>query len=355
MKLHLLSIALVSCFSIADAQISINQNHMPSANEQFNYRLTGVLPGSVDPAATGEGMTWDYSALDQGLAMVDSFFTVGSAPFTYQIFFNNQLFYPNYKADYARRDADVNFGLVNLTNTFVFYKNNAQGLRNLGYGAEVNGIPTPVQNDPIDYIYEFPLNYQDAFTGHSESEVAIPTLGYFHRSLDRSTIVEGYGTLNLPGVSYEVLKVKVILNASDSIYIEQFGSGFNIDQPEETIYQWLATEHIEPVLEISQQIGFGYSVRYLSPIVSSVMEEEAVIFNLSPVPANGTLRVEIVNQGAYSYEIIDMTGKVLESERIPEGMLTHLISVGTMIQGVYLITLSDQNTGVKYLRTFIKE
>jgi hypothetical protein len=29
--------------------------------------------------------------------------------------------------------------------------------------------------------------------------------------------------------------------------------------------------------------------------------------------------------------------------------------VGTMIQGVYLITLSDQNTGVKYLRTFIKE
>ena len=337
------------------AQITITQNHMPSADEQFPFRETILLPSGADPALTGEDISWDYSSLDQGLAMVDSFLTVGSAPFAYQIFFNNQIFYPAYKADYARKDADIDFGLVSLTNTYVFYKNNAQGLRNVGYGAEVNGLPTPVQNDPIDYIYEFPLNYGDEFTGHSESEVSIPTLGYFHRSQDRQTIVEGYGTLIMPDASYEVLKVKVILNNSDSLYIEQFETGFSIDQPEETIYQWLAVERIEPVLEISQQLGFGYTIRYFADLVDGISELGNASFSLSPNPAKDWLKVEVAAAHSYSYKIIDITGKTIDSGMMNASSGTYTIQVEDVQEGTYILEIMDQETGHITSKVWMKE
>ena len=108
-------------------------------------------------------------------------------------------------------------------------------------------------------------------------------------------------------------------------------------------------------MEISQQVGFGYTVRYQSEMPSSVEEEETIAFNLSPVPAHETLRIELAKAGAYSYDIVDMTGKILESKKIPNGVLNHAISVEALSQGLYLISLSDQNTGIKTSRVFVKE
>jgi len=336
------------------AQISIDHNDMPNAGEHFNFREAFLLPAGADESLTGEGITWDYSALNLGIANVDSFFTVSSAPLAYQFFFNNSFLYPAYKADYTRRTGDIDFGLVSLTNTVVFYKNNAQGLRNVGYGAQINGIPTSVQNDPIDYIYEFPLDYQDSFDGHSESEISVPTFGYFHHVQDRQTIVEGYGTLILPDASYEVLKVKVILNTTDSVYIDQFGTGFNLVNPEETIYQWIAAEHIEPVLEISQQLGFGHTIRYQSSILSAVNERQEISFELYPVPSSDLLNIRFKETGDYRLRLYDIQGRLIQ-ERISRGDALEELDVNLLGTGGYYLQVEDMKSGAISGRPWIKE
>jgi hypothetical protein len=339
---------------VCSAQITIDESHMPEGDDIFPYRTLALLPAGADPALTGEGMVWDYSGLGAGIAQADTFYTVESAPFAYQIFFNNPFIYPSYDSDYAMRDMDVDFGIVTLENTYIFFKNDGQGLRNVGYGAEVNGIPTPVQNDPIDYIYEFPLEYQDSFESSSASEADIPFVGYFQRTLQRSTEVEGFGTLILPSGEFEVLKVKVILNASDSLYLVDFGTGFRIDQPEETIYQWLAVEHVQPVLQISQQLGFGYTIDYYDELPTGLDQTEARSLKIFPNPTSDRLFFDSSTNEAVSYELYDLQGVLVESGSISQRTTTNELDLQSLSIGVYLLLLKDKDGQVIRTEKVIK-
>jgi hypothetical protein len=343
MRTLLFTIFYCSLFGFVSAQISIDQSNMPNGGDVFPYRLLAALPSGADPIVTGEGIVWDYSGLNAGLAQADTFNTVGSTPFAYQFFFNNPLIYPSYNANYAKKDIDVDFGIVTLENTYVFYKNNGQGLRNVGYGAEVNGIPTPVQNDPIDYIYEFPLEYEDSFESSSASEVDIPFVGYFQRTLQRSTEVEGYGTLVLPSGEFEVLKVKVILNASDSLYIVDFGTGFRIDQPEETIYQWIAEEHVQPVLQISQQLGFGYTIQYYEELSTGLEETVTRSLKIFPNPTSDRLYFNPNHEEAVSYDLYDLQNVLVTSGRLPQNSEIVEVDLKGLSAGVYLLLLNDKD------------
>jgi len=334
------------------AQVTIDESDMPVAGDLFYFTTTSGLPDGVDPSIAGEGMIWDFSGISPQFNDIDTFLAVIQTPFPYQFFFNNQFFYPNHKADYAKKEMDLDLGLVSITNSFSYFKSDEQGLRNVGFGANVNGIPSSVRNLPIDWVYEFPLQYEDVSSSYSESEIEIPGLGYYHRTQDRLVEVEGWGTVILPDSSYEVLKVKMILNGLDSIYIDAFETGFSFPRPEETVYQWISPGEIEPVLQVSQQSGFGAVVRYKYSAPSSLPEARQMNINVYPNPANDFINVRRGQEPLNSFAIYDASGREVIRKRTNEVLQEEEIPVHSFSPGEYFMLLDVG--GVSYYTSFFK-
>ena len=166
-------------------------------------------------------------------------------------------------------------------------------------------------------------------------------------------MVEGWGTLILPSQSYEVLKVKMIVNATDSVYIEAIETGFPIVQPEETIYQWLALDEGVPLLQISQQVGFGYTVRYRFDDAVALEEIEDIDFTIYPNPSSERLTVKSQDHQVTRYSILNAHGNLYANESVPNAVSDLEIPIQDMASGTYLLLLEVE--GRTYYSTFFKE
>lgn len=256
---HTLAIAATLLCIPAVAQITISQTDMPSAGDTVRYRTTTT---TLAAAPTGTDFLWDFSALVAGLEQADTMVSVSSTPLAYQFFFNNALLYPQHKADFAMRGPSIGFQQFSLSNLFDYYKNNSSGYRNVGFGANVNGLPTSVRRDPVDWIYRFPLNFGDVDSSASHFQVSVPLLGFFGQDQMRRNEVDGWGTLILPADTFQVLRVKSRINRTDTVHIDQFNIGFALPEPETIEYKWLAQGMDEPVLQINVVGGVNTLVRF---------------------------------------------------------------------------------------------
>ena len=159
------------------AQITIGPADMPSAGDTMRYRSTDATEVAVE--VTGPDMLWDYSFLLPGDEGADTAVSVSSTPLLYQFYFNNALLYPAYDADLALRGPAFGFQQLTVSNVFEYYKRDASGYRNVGFGANVNGIPTSVRRTPVDYIHRFPLAFGDEDSSFSSFTLNVPTLFSF--------------------------------------------------------------------------------------------------------------------------------------------------------------------------------
>lgn len=190
---------------------------MPSAGDipaRWNTTVT-----QFDDADTGPNHVWDFSVLQPQLETADTCVSVSSTPILYQFFFNNPFIYPDHDADYAVRGQDFDFQVLRLTDVYDYFKRDANGFDNVGFGANINGVPASVQRLPVDHVYELPLNYSDASTSPSTWEVEVPGVLFFRQEQVRDNTVDGWGTLYLPTDTFQVLRVKSVLNRTDSIYV----------------------------------------------------------------------------------------------------------------------------------------
>ena len=73
---------------------------MPNPTSVFMYNNTVDLTAE-DFTLTGAGYNWDYSSATSSGNDTLNIVTVGSTPFAYQLYFNNQFQYPEHKSDYA--------------------------------------------------------------------------------------------------------------------------------------------------------------------------------------------------------------------------------------------------------------
>jgi len=274
-------------------QITITQADMPSAGDTVRYRTTTT---TANAATTGAGHTWDFSSLVAGAAGADTMVAVGSTPLAYQLFFNNALLYPDHKANFAMRGPSIGMQGVSLTNLFDYYKNNSAGYRNVGFGANMNGLPTSTQRNPVDWVYRFPVNYGNVDSSFSHFQVSVPTLGFYGQDQMRRNEVDGWGTLILPADTFEVLRVKSRLARTDTIYINQLNMGFAVPEPETIEYKWIAMGMKEPVLQINTSGGANTLVRFYhhpGDITTGVAQVAPVAgMRAWPNPASALLHVE---------------------------------------------------------------
>lgn len=276
----LVSVLFISVF--ADAQITIGESDMPSAGDTIRLR-TGE--GSVITyEQTGPDQVWDFRNLVPQTEVADTAVTVGSTPFLYQFFFNNGFLYPAYVADYAVKGVSFGFQQLSLQDVYDYFRADPDGFRNVGFGANVNGLPTSVRRQPVDLIHHFPMNYGDEDSSTSAFNVSVPTLLYFGQDQMRHNYVDGWGTLYLPADTFEVLRVRSVLTRTDTVYVDQFGIGFRLPEPQTVEYKWITAGMDLPVLQVTTLAGVVTTTRFhysMEDIITSVD------------PGDGTKRLEV--------------------------------------------------------------
>lgn len=337
------------------AQITINSNHLPNSGDLLFTREATLLT-DIDLDATGPNYTWNFGddviqpgALDAGTECVD----MGSLSLVDQLFFNNPLF-PEYNSDFgigADMLVDLPFPIpIAIEDAYQIYKNSGGVYAMTGVVATVEGVPLNAQYDDRDIIYNLPLTYNSSGSSHSVLQLDVPTIAYYGTDQYRDYQCDGWGTLNLYGQTFDVLKVKSTLTGFDSIFVS--GLGGTQFPKDITTYQWLSTEFKVPVLEITSTLIpiFGVTQITARTIDLGVGIEEAVSNSLSvfPNPTSGEIVLSEGNSSDY-YVILNSSG-----QKVKEGSLLHKrIDTQSLASGLYFIRL--ERDGITQQTRFVKQ
>jgi hypothetical protein len=330
------------------AQISIGPADMPSPGDTMRFRNTDAT--SIDPEVTGADALWDYGSLLPGVEGADTAVTVGSTPILYQFYFNNPFIYPAYDADLALRGPAFGFQGLTVSDVYEYYKKDATGYRNVGFGANVNGIPSSVRRTPIDHIHRFPLEFGDTDSSFSSFTLDVPTLFSFTQDQLRINTVDGWGTLYLPADTFEVLRVRSVLQRTDSIFIAQFNQGLSFPEPESVEYKWIAAGMDAPVLQVNTTGGQITSARfYFDPeeiptTLTEVTSERPVLY---PNPTTRSAQLLIPAGYGGSLRVLDLSGRdVLPTAQVQDKRL-HTIDLVGLSAGTYTVLVQGDRLWIE--------
>jgi hypothetical protein len=343
MKKFLLAILTFGALH-SNAQITINSNHLPNSGDLL-YTRSATFLTNVDLEATGPNYTWTFGndviqsgVVDAGTECAP----LSSLSIVNQLLFNNFL-YPEYDSDFGIGTTLIDNPFIAIEDAYQVYKNSGGVYAMTGLVATVSGVPLAAQYDDRDIIYDLPLTYPASGNSHSVLELNVPTIAYYGTDQYRNYTCDGWGTLELYGQSFDVLRVKSTLTGFDSVAVNFNGLPLGFQFPKDiTTYQWISTNFKVPVLEVvSTAGGFGgdqLTIR-TADIISNVNEQYADNLNVFPNPVQQSLR--IVNALANdAYSIYNAAGGLVE-----QGILNRdNLNVEALPAGIYMLRLSHDNS-----------
>ncbi len=307
---------------------------------------------NVNHTLSGANFTWNFSALTPNAQQVFEFATPTALPF-------------NFTATYGvlnpSPDSLPFIGAI-PTNFVDYYKNGSSGYRQVGSSfdyAPLGNFSIPIIYTSSDYVYRFPMNYNNIDSSDAAYSFQLPGVAYFGQERHRENRVDGWGTLITPFGTFQTLRVRSVVDAVDTVSFDTTGIGFSFPRPQLVEYKWLAQGGKIPILEVEAQVFNNTetvtNVIYrdsLRPNVFQVSVAEAQpqsrITALYPNPAQDQLNL-FWSQPAASrarIEITDIHGRVLVQEdagRLQAGPQSRVIDVATFNQGVYLIRVTDES------------
>jgi len=333
------------------SQITITQTDMPQPGDTIRLSTSVDSLGIPTPSLTGAGITWNYAALVPLSQTIDTFLSVSSTPFAYQLYFNDAILYPNYKSTVGQ--SVPNFPAVppvTITSVINYFKDQASSYESVGYGANISSVPTSVKDDTIDVVYKFPMNYGNKDSSHSSNHVSIPSVAYYGQHQYRINHVVGWGTIITPYGTFSALKVETLLYGTDSIYVNTFSFGLKLPQPKQIQYKWLANGQHLPVLQINETTGsttrqyiYRDSARKGLLDISEVKSSLNTI-SLYPNPAgkNTTLAYYLADAALVNIAVYSVDGRCLSNvfngeQSIGSHNLT--LNVSSLQTGIYLLRI----------------
>ncbi len=338
--MRILSISLcILLVTIVHGQIVLGPGDMPSAGDTLHFATTQAT--ELDVSLTGEDMLWDFTMLTPMVEDQDIAVAVSATPFLYQFYFNNPILYPEHVASLAMAGEPFDFQLLQVEDVYEYFRKNADGYWNVGFGAMANGLPASVRRIPTDRIHAFPLAFGNADQSFSSWHIEVPGTFYFQQDQWRDNTVDGWGTLHLPGGTYDVLRVRSVLQRHDSIYVSQFGLGFGLDEPETVEYKWLAQGMGRPVLTITTIAGTPVMAEYFDDEIGTAMahHQEAETLALYPNPADDILGLSIPEGAGGTLVIRDQLGRVTMDLGTIPGNGRVEVPVTTLANGHYTVQL----------------
>ena len=345
MKKQLL-LCLIGCSTILGfSQVTINQSDMPSAGDTMRYSVASTT--GISEGASGANQTWDFSNLQSTSQFVDEFLPVASTPITY-------VFTYSLNSNMGRLDNSAlqipTIPLVNITiaDVYNFYKSASSSFAQKGFGASINGFPIPIPYSASDVLVPLPLTTSSTSTSPYSYNIQIPSLGYYGRDAVRNNSVDGWGTLITPFGTFQTLRLRSELVYTDTIAIDQFGTGFQLPELTEVKYKWLAPGYGWPLLEITSGLAGVTRVIYRDHAPNSIgFDDLSNVTDVSiyPNPASeiAVIKSELPSAGTLDYSLFDAQGK-----------LVYQVNRGMQPAGPCMEFLALKNLGISDGLYFIK-
>lgn len=346
-KLLLISTYLFLVFAQLSVmgQVSITSDDMPSPGDTVR-KSNAISTAGIDYTITGENHQWDFTPLQPLFQSVDTFASVSSVPFLYQI-----VFIPNLVANLAQKFPEVDTLGIPVSDPYRFFKNTNSSFTDVGFAVTINDIPLPLRFDDTDVIYDFPVEFGNADSSFSGVDFGIPDLGFI--SIDRKRVneVDGWGTLSTSYGTFDVLRIKSTVTEKDSIYIDSisFGQALNRFYTE---YKWLSPGYPEPLLQVTEE-GPLLTVAWMdsvfdppTAIPEEVIAQTSMKVFPNPVTNSGSVLINTSGSGHLRLCIFDLTGreiKILHSDFMPGGQ--QIISLDGVLpaihNGIYFIRMES--------------
>ena len=252
-------ITLVICltFSVYSfSQITIGTGDFAAGGDTIRLSIANTAPSNTSLATNGANALWDYSGLVPNSQDVDSLLSVSSTGITYAIFFANLPFNSN-RANIAAKGANLagGGGAVPITDVFNYFYNSSSNYKQVGFGANISGITTPIPYGSKDIVYSFPCNFGNIDSSDSDYSISIPSQGSAVGQQRRVNNVDGWGTLITPLGTFNTLRVVSELTGKDSVFISSIGFGLSFPRTKTREYKWLTTNGKVPVLQINVNVN----------------------------------------------------------------------------------------------------
>ena len=294
------------------SQITIGNSDMPSAGDTIRTS-TGLNVDLYDFEETGEDYLWDYSDLVSITQSVDTFVSVIETPILYWPFF---LLSANLASPIIQ---DSPLPEIPLTDVYNFYNNSSNNYKDVGFAANLFGLPLPFNYDSPDILYEFPMNYGNVDSSESGFNFGLENLGFIMVERKRVNTVDGWGTLITPYGTFEVLRLKSEVTEYDSIYIDSISVGIPLTR-EYTEYKWLGKDQKIPLLQVTDDL-LGLVVTYIDSLIITSSDNDNQIsvkeqsLRVYPNPTSGILNVEFDDHFNQEFEVVlyDIRGRIVQT------------------------------------------
>jgi Secretion system C-terminal sorting domain len=374
MKKKLTIVFFIAHFTLNFAQITVNNTTFPAAGDTLRYAMDIAPAQSLvsNITAPGGNQTWDLTAVKPG-------------PTTETIYKN---------ASTGSKAASFSGAeLVTISGTNETYYNvSATRFENMGYagidqfGLNLNIIfklqPTvPERYSPMNFfdinqstssaLLPFAINdLPDAI----KSNIPGANLADSFRirfTTQRLNVVDGWGTVKLPGVQYNVLREKRTEYRQSAIDVHTFlgwipvPSGtpilsnlIYVDTTVTHLFYSNSTKEIVAQLNLNNEQSGLTSIRIkASPRTTPThdLDKWNISINAYPNPAKDIVWFDFKNipSEEYALEIFDITGKMVWREKsVINGSGSQQISLAAFKKGIYLYSLiskTGQIVGTKRL------
>jgi len=225
---------LLFCFPIwLGAQVSFTAADLPRAGDTVYLAIDGSFPDFF-AAATGPGLTWDFSGLYPSDLARNVYLRPAETPFADT--------FP--EANLALR---IDFDAA----AYSFFQQDSSQITILGVTAnipELGGEQLIKFKDP-QRVLDLPLILGDILvdTTRIEAEVQEPTTGadlLFKSEQYSQTITDASGDLILPGGTFSAFRQKVATERIDSLFVLVFGTPVFLEREVsmDTSYLWISAE-----------------------------------------------------------------------------------------------------------------
>jgi len=341
MNKRLFLLLVIVCIQM-QAQSTFNSSQYAAIGD--NFYLTSANNLALDYETTGTNFVWDFSSLTGTSQSQLQHRNPTSTGFLWLFIYN-----PNNTNLAATNNNPQTLNIpgqvVELTDSFDFYKKSTTDLRQTGSASKVNynGTQIPITNQytDSDIIYRFPIQFGNIDSDNSAYTINIPTLLYQENTLERTNEVDGWGSLNTPYGNYSnILRMKTTLVANDSIALLGTGLPRTIRTTRE--FKWFDTTQKIPVLKVTQSNATGNWVTTNVEYLDAQRDfQTTALFTYAPVnpSAGDTVYFQNLSTNAttFTWNFDDPTSGTenTSTEEFP----THVFAA----DGVYTVQLTASN------------
>lgn len=360
------TVAIIAAFYslVATAQLEVSITDFASKYDTVRY--TNTQDFSFDFIQTGTDFLWDYSGLiGTSQTLLDHKSPDDADQLTASFF--GSFVTPTYRASYYLPATDIpisqfsGFLPVNIENLYRFYRRTNTSLNIVGLSLVIEEFGLSSRSDTIEIAYELPMTFGDAWqsVGYTKLDFSIALPAQFVQYRQRSSEVDGYGTLTTPYGSFEAIRVHHIINEIDSLLIDLGGGVTPVAIPITTHeYEWWTNEQKGPLLKVVANEIAGdevitsvqYRDNYQADLVAGLQENGLFSFSVFPNPVTEFCSVSVSEAGMVY--VLDLSGRIMGEQPVSPGI--SVINTSEWASGTYLV-LFHSAQGTQVIQRIIKE